>query len=71
MFDLYASLKVVLGPNKIMNIKNFKFFIYFCLQYGLSHAQFVSMFFDLSFLKIIPKMLFMGFHSAKYSCYFS
>ena len=33
------SLKVVLGPNKIMNMKNFKFCFYFCLQYVLSLTQ--------------------------------
>ena len=64
------SLKVVLGPNKIMNMKNFKSCFYFCLQFALSHriSHYV---FDLSFLKIILKVFFMSFCSAKCACYFS
>ena len=40
-----TSLKVVLGPNKVRNIKNFNFCFYFCLKYVSLHV------FDLSFLK--------------------
>ena len=40
-------------------MKVFKFHFYFCLQYVLSHI--ISLYvFDISFLKIIPKMLFLG-----------
>ena len=67
MYILYAFQvqheKVALDPNKIMNIENFKFCFYFCLQYVLSRT--------ISLQKIIPKMLFMGFYCKKYTCYFS
>ena len=61
MFFQVQHEKVALDPNKIMNIKNFTFFFYFCLQYVLSHT--------ISFQKIIPKMLFMGFYFKKCTCY--
>ena len=48
MYILYAfqyeilhysiGLKEELGPNKIMNMKNFKFCFYFSLQYANSHT---------------------------------
>ena len=70
MCMLYSFfLKVVLGPNKIMNTKNFKFCFYFCLQYVLSLTIPLHVF-DLSFLKIILQAPFMSFYSAKYACYF-
>ena len=58
---------MVLGPNKIMNMKNFKFCFYFYLQYSLSHTIPLHVF-DLSFLKTIPEVLLMGFYSVKYTC---
>ena len=61
MFFQVQHEKVALDPNKIMNIKNFKFCFYFCLQYVLSHT--------IPFQKIIPKMLFMGFYCKKCTCY--
>ena len=54
------GLKVALGPNKIMNIKNFKFCSYFCLLYALSLTNPFYVF-DLSFLKMILGVLFMDF----------
>ena len=79
MYILYAfqcetlhytiSVKVVLGPNKIMNVKNLKFCFYFCLQYALSHTIPLDVF-DFSFLKIILELLSMGFCSAKCNFYF-
>ena len=41
---------VVLGSNKIMNMKNVQFCFYFCLQYALCHTIPLYVF-DLSFLK--------------------
>ena len=63
------SLKVILGPSRIMNMNNFKFCFHFCLLYALSHTNILYVF-DLSFLKIILEVLFMGSYSAKYLCYF-
>ena len=62
------SIEVVLGSNKIMNIKNFKFCFHFCLQHALSFTNPLYVF-DLSFLKIILEVLSMGFYNAKYTCY--
>ena len=66
---LTISFKVVAGPNKIMNMNNFKFCFYFCLQYALFLTILLYVF-DLSFLKIILEVLLMGFYRAKYTCYF-
>ena len=62
-------MKVAVGPNKIMNMKNFKFCFYFCLQYALSLTVPFYVF-ELSLLKMIPEVLFMGFYSAKHNCFF-
>ena len=79
MYMLYAfkcgilhytvSLNVVLGANRIMNMNNFKSCFHFCLLYALSLTNPLYVF-DLNFLKIILEVLFMGFFSAKYTCYF-
>ena len=50
--DYTISLKAVLGPNKIMNMKNVKFCFYFCLQYALS-LTIPLYIFEFSFLKMI------------------
>ena len=63
------SLKVVLSPNKIMNMKNLKFCFYFCSQYALSHTIPLYVF-DFSFLKIILQVVLMRFYSAKHTCNF-
>ena len=70
-FYIRLCLKVVLGPNKIMNMKNFKFCFYFCLLCALSLSHTSPLYvFDISFLKMILERLFMGFSSANYTCYF-
>ena len=68
ILHLTISLKVALGPNKIINIKNSKFCLYFCLQYVLSFTIPLYIF-DHCFVKIILEVLFMGFYSAKYTCF--
>ena len=59
-----TSLKVELGPNKIINMKNFKFSFYFCLQYVLSLAIPLNIF-GLSFLKNNTKNAFYGLLQCK------
>ena len=53
------SLKVVLCPNKYMNI---------IFAYNMLSLTIHLYIFDLSFLKIILEGLCMGFYSAKYTC---
>ena len=55
---------VVLGSNKIMNMKNVQFCFYFCLQYALCHTIPLYVF-DLSFLKLLLEVLFYGFLQRK------
>ena len=62
-----SSFRVVIGPNKIVNMKNFFFFIF--AYYMLSHTDHLYVF-DFSFLNIILEVLFMGLYRAKYTCYF-
>ena len=64
ILHLTISLKVFLVANKIMSMKNFKFCFYFCLKYALFFT--ISLYlFNLSFLKIILEVLFMGFYTGK------
>ena len=63
------QFKLVQGPIKIMNMKISDFVFIFAYNiYSLTQS--LSMFFYHSFLKISPKMLFMGYYSAKYTSYF-
>ena len=62
------SLTVVLGPNKIMNMKNSYFvsiFAYF--MPSLTNFLYVCW---LGFLKTILEVIFMSFYIAKYTYYF-
>ena len=62
------SLNVALGPNEIINVKIPILLLFLLIICAPSRNS--SLFFDLSFLKIILEVLFIAFYSAKYTCYF-
>ena len=60
-----VSLKVILGPNKIMNMKN----VLFIFANNMLSLTIPLHVFAFSFLKITLEVHLIGFYSAKYICY--